>query len=237
MTECTRIPNTSLTPIAIIGSGGFGRELRWLIEDINAQQPRFEILGFVNTDKPSSGPVDGLPVFDAAFFSDPSRFPSRSLAVTLGIGLPAIKRRVALSLPGWVTFPNLIHPSVRMSSRITLGASGIVITAGNILTTSIRIDDHSMINLSCTVGHDASIGAYSVISPGVNISGCVSVGVGASVGTGSKIIEGKRIGEWAVVGAGSVVITDVPPNATAVGAPARVIKTRESGWHEIRSVE
>jgi sugar O-acyltransferase (sialic acid O-acetyltransferase NeuD family) len=235
-----------LIPLVIIGSGGFGREVRWLVDEINATSPTYSLLGFLNTDKQSDShtpKIDDLPVFDARFFSEaPNQLRQTGLAVAIGIGLPAIRRRVALSLPPWTTLPNLIHPSVKMSSRVRLGEpekrdSGIIITAGNILTTNITIAEHAMINLSCTVGHDVSIGAYAVVSPGANISGCVAIGTGSSVGTGAKVIEGKRIGEWAVVGAGAVVISDVPDNSTVVGAPAKVVKTRPAGWQDIPVAE
>ena len=44
-----------------------------------------------------------------------------------------------------------------------------------------------------------------------------------SIGTGAKLIGPIRIGEGARIAAGAVVLDDVPPGATAVGVPARVI--------------
>lgn len=46
---------------------------------------------------------------------------------------------------------------------------------------------------------------------------------GASLGSGAVILGGVRIGEGALVGAGAVVTADVPPGATVVGNPARVL--------------
>jgi len=37
---------------------------------------------------------------------------------------------------------------------------------------------------------------------------------------------GITIGAWATIGAGGVVIQDIPPYVTAVGVPAKVIKTQ-----------
>lgn len=42
---------TTLSPIVIMGSGGFGREVLGLIEDINSARSQFEVIGFVNSDK------------------------------------------------------------------------------------------------------------------------------------------------------------------------------------------
>jgi acetyltransferase-like isoleucine patch superfamily enzyme len=47
------------------------------------------------------------------------------------------------------------------------------------------------------------------------------VGEGASIGAHSVILPGVRIGRNAVVGAGSVVTTDVPDNTIVCGNPAR----------------
>ena len=47
---------------------------------------------------------------------------------------------------------------------------------------------------------------------------------GASIGSNATILCGVRIGRGALVGAGSVVTKDVPPNATVVGNPARIIE-------------
>jgi acetyltransferase-like isoleucine patch superfamily enzyme len=49
----------------------------------------------------------------------------------------------------------------------------------------------------------------------------------ASIGAGSVILPGIRIGHHAKVGAGSVVTHDVPPRATVWGNPARIHLTGE----------
>ena len=45
----------------------------------------------------------------------------------------------------------------------------------------------------------------------------------AWIGQGSFIMKGVTVGEGAVIGANSVVLTDVPPFAVAIGNPARVV--------------
>ena len=49
-----------------------------------------------------------------------------------------------------------------------------------------------------------------------------SLGDNVVVGTGAIVLGAINIGDGARIGAGSVVIHDVPPRATAVGVPARI---------------
>jgi len=50
---------------------------------------------------------------------------------------------------------------------------------------------------------------------------------GASIGANSVILPGVTIGEEALVGAGSVVTKDVPSRAIAAGNPARIVGYRD----------
>lgn len=45
----------------------------------------------------------------------------------------------------------------------------------------------------------------------------------AVIGSGAKVLGNITIGEFCKIGANSVVVTDVPCSATAVGVPARII--------------
>lgn len=220
--------------LVIVGSGGFGREVATLVEDINRRAATFDLCGFVNTDvdDPSGQVIDGHRLIPRAeFFASLSGDFGDGLNIALGVGFPRAKKTIVEDLRqrrAGLVWPNLVHPSVILSQRVRLIGEGIIITAGNILTTNIELESFAMINLQCTVGHDATIKRYAVLSPGVCVSGGVSIAEGATVGTGAKVIEQKRIGAWSVIGAGAVVTSDIPDGATAVGVPARVIKVRDN---------
>ena len=82
------------------------------------------------------------------------------------------------------------------------------------------------INFGLTIGHDSQVDDYATLAPGVNLSGFSKIGEGADLGAGAATIPGVEIGAWAIVGAGAAVTRDLPAHCTAVGVPARVIKTR-----------
>jgi len=119
---------------------------------------------------------------------------------------------------------------------------------GQFLTT---IDIHPAATIGCRVfidhgvgvviGETAIIGDDVVIYQQVTLGG-VSTSHGKRhptvennvvVGAGAKVLGNITLGEGSKIGANSVVVKDVPPFATAVGIPARII-TCGSNSNELR---
>ncbi len=204
--------------LVIAGNGGFAREVEWLVERINSVSPTWNFLGFVDDETAPKvfGNDDALIHY------------SNEIYVSIAVGSSEKRRKIynAFKKNPNIRFANLIDPSVLLSDKVLLG-EGNIICAGSIITVNISIGNGNIINLNCTVGHDAIIHDYVTINPSVNISGNVCIENGSNIGTGTQIIQGIHIGENTIVGAGAVVNRDLPDNCTAVGIPAKVIKTRE----------
>ncbi len=199
--------------IAIIGTGGLGRET------LLAFEPE-QVAGFLTHDASEHGTeVCGLPVLGAEDWL----VDHRDVEAVCCIGDPRARRRVAQQLAGaGVRFANAIHPSALLSDHVSLGV-GCVIGARAVLTTQVRVSDHVVIGVGSIVSHDVVIDDFATLAPGVTLTGSVQIGYGAELGAGATAIPGVRVGRGAVVGAQAAVVSDVPPNATAVGVPARVI--------------
>ncbi len=207
--------------IAVIGAGGFGREVKMLIDQINDRQPAYEFLGYFDDGVEKGASVNGFPVLGG--IDDLMAFPD--IAIALAIGNPVTKEKIwqrIQHLP--LERPVLSHPSVWIGKdEVTIGA-GTLICAGCILTVNIEIGENVILNLGCTVGHDTRIGDFSSFMPGINISGEVVIHPKVYVGTGAKIINQLEIGAGTIIGAGAVVSKTIPENCTAVGIPAKPIK-------------
>ena len=202
--------------LAIVGCGGFAREVKWLVDRINEKQPQWNLIGFIDEDKNNIN-VIGNDDYILSY--------NNEIYVVIAIGSSSLRERLYnlyKNNPN-VKFPNLIDPSVLLSDSVKLG-EGNIFCAGTILTVNILIGNFNIINLDCTVGHDTIIENFITVNPSVNISGNVHIFSGCNIGTGTQIIQGRSVGEKTIVGAGSVIVKDLPVKCTAVGCPAKPIK-------------
>ena len=207
----------------IFGAGGFGREVAWLVERINRVEQTWNIVGFLDdAEEIKNQKINGYTVLGG---SDYFENIAEECWVICTIGASKVRKKVIEKMKHYskVKFATLVDPSVLLSDTVELG-EGTVLCAGTIATVNISIGNHVIINLDCTVGHDAILEDYVTVYPSVNISGNVHAKECVELGTGTQIIQGKEIGEETIVGAGAVVVKDLPAKCTAVGAPAKPIK-------------
>jgi sugar O-acyltransferase (sialic acid O-acetyltransferase NeuD family) len=209
--------------LLIFGAGGFGREVASWAGRAEWRGQGFRVAAFID-DNAHEEQLNGLPVL--SLVAAASQHPGASVIAT--VGDPKLRERLIAKAvaAGLVPTAPLVHPNVEYDHDYVEIREGAVICAGSILTVNLVVEEHAQINLDCTVGHDAVIGAYSTLSPGVHISGNVTLESYSFFGTGAVTVNGLPgkplvIGEGAVVGAGAVVTKDVAGGVTVTGVPAR----------------
>ncbi|NJO83409.1 MAG: acetyltransferase [Blastochloris sp.] len=212
--------------IVIIGAGGHGREVADIVRHQAQQAPPNEtgqLLGFVDENASLHGSrIDGVPVLGGwSWFEEQAGEP---VAVICALGTPALCRRIVQrAQAAGLSFANAISPLASVSPSASIG-QGVMLFPYTFVSAHTRIDDHCIVNVGSTVGHDTRLGRYSNLCPGVHLAGNVAIGEGTYLGIGSCVIQGRAIGAWSVLGAGAVVIRDIPAHTTVVGVPAHAIK-------------
>ena len=205
----------------IIGAGGFGREVAWVVERINSIKPTWNLKGFIDDNETLWGSIEGeyhvlggcehLSTFEDVY-------------AVCAVGSSNVRKKIIEKLKDTsVKFATLVDPSVLYSNSVKIG-EGAIVCAGTIITVDVNIGDHVIVNLDCTIGHDAVIDDFVTIYPSVNVSGNVLIGECSELGTGTQIIQGKKVISNTIIGAGAIVVKDCLESGTYVGSPAKKIK-------------
>lgn len=127
-----------------------------------------------------------------------------------------------------------IEPGAIIRDGVEIG-NNAVIMMGAIINIGAVIGEGTMIDMGAVLGGRATVGKRCHIGAGAVLAGVieppsatpVTVGDDVVIGANAVVLEGIQIGKGAVIAAGAIVTENIPENAVAVGAPARVVKYRD----------
>ena len=116
----------------------------------------------------------------------------------------------------------------RMVSQWGRGFTGIEIHPGAKIGRRLVID-HGM---GIVIGETAEVGDDCLIYHGVTLGGTgkdqgkrhPTLGNNVLVSTGAKVLGPFKVGDNSRIAANAVVLSEIPPDSTAVGVPARVVR-------------
>ncbi|MBQ8882713.1 MAG: serine O-acetyltransferase [Clostridia bacterium] len=116
----------------------------------------------------------------------------------------------------------------RIVSQLAKFLTGIEIHPGAKIGHGVFIDHGEGV----VIGETAIVGNNVVIYQGVTLGGTgkdkgkrhPTIEDGVMISAGAKVLGPFTVGQNAKIGAGSIVLKEVPPNATVVGVPGRVVK-------------
>lgn len=219
------LPSTGLPRLAIVGAGGLGREVLMLVQQINEVQPTWEVTGFYDDKAPAHPTIHELP-YRGTIAQLQSTTEPLHVVVAVGNGRSRAAIVARLTAPH-LSFATLLHPAVacRPYQHLTIG-EGSIIAQGCILTCDITLGRHVLLNLGCTIGHDAVLEDFCSLMPHANVGGAARLATGVYLGTNATVIQGVSVGANTIVGAGAVAVRDLPAGITAVGVPAKELEMR-----------
>jgi sugar O-acyltransferase (sialic acid O-acetyltransferase NeuD family) len=213
---------------AIVGAGGFGREVMPVAVEMLAarESAPFELV-FVD-DHPKSSSINGHRAMTPSDFLSAEREKHFNIAIAdYGIRERLVSRFVdAGAHPFAITAAN----SVRLSTN-EIG-EGAILCPYTTVTSNVTIGRYVHLNPYSYVAHDCRIGDFVTFAPAAHCNGRVVIEDYAYIGSAAVIKQGTEdkpmvIGKGAIVGMGAVVTKSVAPYTTVVGNPAAPLARRE----------
>lgn len=122
-------------------------------------------------------------------------------------------RWMALKIYGAAFLGIELATGIVLNREAEIGEELHIIHSGN-----IKIHPHTVIGDRCGIMHDVTLGTN------MERDGAPTLGNDVFIGAGAKVLGPVTIGNGARVAANSLVINDVPPMATAIGVPARIMR-------------
>ena len=209
-----------MNDIIILGAGGLGQEIAWLIEEINEEEKQWNLIGYLDSHPAvQNKSFLGYPVL--GHFSLVEKYPNTYYVIAFGD--PRLRKRIVESISlNNIKWANLYSPTVKIHTSNMIG-KGVVIGRYTDLTLDCKIGNFAMLNIHVVLGHDVVIGDYSIVSPNVTITGSARIGHTCSIGA-NAFIRDITIGDYVTVGASSCVVKDVESDCVVAGVPARIIR-------------
>lgn len=109
---------------------------------------------------------------------------------------------------------------VFIENKVTVG-NRVTIKNSSLIYDGVEIHDHVFVGPRVVFANDM----YPKSKNYLEAYPTTVIQRNASIGAGSIILPGITVGENSLVGAGSVVTKDVPPNVIVVGSPARFLRS------------
>lgn len=199
-----------MSRILIAGGGGFGLEMySYLTNDFastaGSQRP---LIGILN-DGHDCEVLRKMP--QALYFGSIQDYqPQPSDAVTIAIGNPVARRRIAELLHARGThLLTYIHPTALIAATATID-QGAIICPNSVVNAGAHVGKNAAVNVFCSIGHGAHVGPHAVLSPYCSLSGASVLGEAGFMGTRATLFPKVVLGTHCVVDAHSPVKQSTP---------------------------
>lgn len=205
----------------IVGTGGHALDI---LSDGYLKR-KFSTLYFFN----SVSSIDNHVLFDKFIILTDllqvTSLPFSDQRFILATGNPGVRKKLYEMFTSVKAIPfTYTSPTAMVSEFVTIGLATNIMPFSAIMG-NVKIGLGCLINTHASIHHDAFLGEFCEISPGARILGHVQIGDFVQIGSNATILPGVKIGNSTIVGAGAVVTTDLPGNCTAVGVPAKIVKS------------
>lgn len=162
--------------IVIIGAGDLGREVVWLIEDINRLNPTYVILGFLDDDAAKlGGEFYGYRVLGGQDMLE-KLSEKTPLSAVLAVQDGAVRKNIVEAHPTFSRWESIVHPSAVTAASSVIGP-GCILFPQVTVSVDTKLGSFGLYYIHSTVCNDCIVGDY------------------ASVMTGAAVLDHSQLGD------------------------------------------
>ena len=210
---------------AIYGASGCGRSLMPVARQQLARESDASEIVFIDDALESFAEVNAHRAMNYLAFLNET---ASEKYVQIAIANSHVREKIAqrLKMDG-IQLWSIIADNVVLMDQLEL-AKGSALSPFVTIGSNVKIGKCFQANLYSYVEHDCVIGDFVTFAPGVKCNGNIHIHDHAYIGAGAMIKQGTPdqplvIGAGTIVGMGAVVTKSVPPDATVIGNPARIV--------------
>ena len=210
---------------AIYGASGCGRSLMPVARQQLARESDASEIVFIDDALESFAEVNAHRAMNYLAFLNET---ASEKYVQIAIANSHVREKIAqrLKMDG-IQLWSIIADNVVLMDQLEL-AKGSALSPFVTIGSNVKIGKCFQANLYSYVEHDCVIGDFVTFAPGVKCNGNIHIHDHAYIGAGAMIKQGTPdqplvIGAGTIVGMGAVVTKSVPPGATVIGNPARIV--------------
>lgn len=185
--------------IVIIGAGDLGKEVVWLIEDINKIKPTYVILGFLDDDKDKEGGefygyrvLGNIAQLEAVAAKAP-------LCAVIAIQNGSIRKKIREEHSSFTEWESIVHPTAVIAPTSPVGRGSIVFPHVTV-SVDTRLGEFGLFYINSAVCNDCRIGDYVSLMSGASVSERAEIGDECFLAAGSTVYPHKKLGRRVEVG-------------------------------------
>ena len=193
--------------IVIIGAGDLGKEVVWLIEDINKHNPTYLVFGFLDDDEEKvGGEFYGYKVLGTTGqLEEISR--RTPLAAVIAIQDGSVRRRIVEAHKDFDGWESIIHPTAVIAGSSPAGTGSVVFPQATV-SVDTKLGKFGLFYIHSTICNDCRIGDYVSVMSGASVSERAEIGDESFLAAGSTVYPHRKLGRRVEVGVEATVSRD-----------------------------
>jgi sugar O-acyltransferase (sialic acid O-acetyltransferase NeuD family) len=191
--------------LVIIGAGDLGKEIVWLIEDINKRIPIYLILGFLDDDTAKAG----TEFYGYKVLGGTEQLKELSgktpLSAVIAIQDGTVRKKIVEEHPEFDDWETIIHPTAVIAGSSTIGKGSVIFPQVTVSVDS-ALGDFGLYYIHASICNDCVIGSYVSVMMDSTVGDHVTINELCCVEAGAQVKSHTELGERLTISRNNAIV-------------------------------